>query len=124
MSTPDISFLLQLEQVIAARKADASEHSYTAKLFRAGAARIAQKVGEEGVELALASVTEDREKVVSEAADLLYHMLVCCIDVRPAWPTWSANWSDGTSSRNRSVAQIATSSAGSRRLYCELITWP
>lgn len=76
MSTSDISFLLQLEQVIAARKADASEHSYTAKLFRAGAARIAQKVGEEGVELALASVTGGREDVVSEAADLLYHMLV------------------------------------------------
>jgi phosphoribosyl-ATP pyrophosphohydrolase/phosphoribosyl-AMP cyclohydrolase len=76
MSTPDISFLLQLEQVIAARKAEGSESSYTAKLFRAGPARIAQKVGEEGVELALASVTDEREKVVSEAADLLYHMLV------------------------------------------------
>lgn len=76
MSTPDINFLLQLEQVIAARKTGDSESSYTAKLFRAGPARIAQKVGEEGVELALASVTDEREKVVSEAADLLYHMLV------------------------------------------------
>ncbi len=76
MSTADISFLLQLEQVIAARKVEGSETSYTAKLFRAGPARIAQKVGEEGVELALASVTDTREKVVSEAADLLYHMLV------------------------------------------------
>lgn len=76
MSTSDISFLLQLEQVIAARKTEGSESSYTAKLFRAGPARIAQKVGEEGVELAIASVTEEREKVVSEAADLLYHMLV------------------------------------------------
>ena len=76
MSTADISFLLQLEQVIAARKVEGSEASYTAKLFKAGPARIAQKVGEEGVELALASVTDTREKVVSEAADLLYHMLV------------------------------------------------
>jgi len=76
MSTADISFLLQLEQVIAARKVEGSEVSYTAKLFRAGPARIAQKVGEEGVELALACVTDTREKVVSEAADLLYHMLV------------------------------------------------
>lgn len=76
MSTANLNFLLQLEQVIAARKAESGEASYTAKLFRAGPARIAQKVGEEGVELALASVTETREKVVSEAADLLYHMLV------------------------------------------------
>lgn len=76
MSSPDIGFLLQLEQVIAARKAEGSEASYTAKLFRAGPSRIAQKVGEEGVELALASVTDDRAKVISEAADLLYHMLV------------------------------------------------
>lgn len=76
MKTADIGFLLQLEQVIAARKVEQSEASYTAKLFRAGPARIAQKVGEEGVELALASVTDSREKVVSEAADLLYHMLV------------------------------------------------
>lgn len=76
MSTANLNFLLQLEQVIAARKAESDEASYTAKLFRAGPARIAQKVGEEGVELALASVTETREKVVSEAADLLYHMLV------------------------------------------------
>ena len=76
MSTANIGFLLQLEQVIAARKAEDNEASYTAKLFKAGPARIAQKVGEEGVELALASVTDSREKVVSEAADLLYHMLV------------------------------------------------
>jgi phosphoribosyl-ATP pyrophosphohydrolase/phosphoribosyl-AMP cyclohydrolase len=76
MSTQDIGFLLQLEQVIAARKAESSAASYTAKLFRAGPSRIAQKVGEEGVELALASVTDSREKVISEAADLLYHLLV------------------------------------------------
>lgn len=76
MNTSDISFLLRLEQVIAERKTGSSEGSYTAKLFSAGAARIAQKVGEEGVELALASVTDGRDKVISEAADLLYHLLV------------------------------------------------
>lgn len=76
MSTAQLNFLLQLEQVIAARKAEGAEGSYTAKLFKAGPARIAQKVGEEGVELALASVTDGRDKVISEAADLLYHMLV------------------------------------------------
>lgn len=76
MNTTDISFLLRLEQVIAERKTGNSASSYTAKLFSAGAARIAQKVGEEGVELALASVTDSRDKVIAEAADLLYHMLV------------------------------------------------
>ena len=76
MNTPDIGFLLRLEQVIATRKAESTEASYTARLFKAGPARIAQKVGEEGVELALASVTDTRDKVVSEAADLLYHLSV------------------------------------------------
>lgn len=76
MNPNELGFLLRLEQVIAARRTDSAATSYTAKLFSAGPARIAQKVGEEGVELALASVTETREKVVSEAADLLYHMLV------------------------------------------------
>ena len=58
MNTPDIGFLLQLEQVIAARRAESTEASYTARQFKAGTARIAQKVGEEGVELALASLTD------------------------------------------------------------------
>lgn len=76
MNPNELGFLLQLEQVIAERKTGDSASSYTAKLFSAGAARIAQKVGEEGVELALASVTDSRDKVIAEAADLLYHMLV------------------------------------------------
>lgn len=76
MNASDLGFLLQLEQVIAARRAEGGDKSYTARLFSASPARIAQKVGEEGVELALASVTAERDKVVSEAADLLYHLLV------------------------------------------------
>ena len=76
MSTANLNFLLQLEQVIAARKAESGEASYTAKLFKAGPARIAQKVGEEGLEVALAAATGDTPKVVTESADLLYHLLL------------------------------------------------
>lgn len=50
--------------------------SYTAKLFNAGIAKIAKKVGEEGVETALAAVAEDKTALAQESADLLYHLLV------------------------------------------------
>ena len=66
----------ELDAVIAQRKADASAASYTRKLFDAGIARIAQKVGEEGVETALAAVTADDDALRGEAADLVYHLLV------------------------------------------------
>ena len=62
--------------MVARRKADAPESSYTRKLFDAGIARIAQKVGEEGVETALAAVTADDAALRGEAADLAYHLLV------------------------------------------------
>ncbi len=69
-------FLWQLEQIIAERKRTAPENSYTASLFARGGSRIAQKLGEEGVELAIASVENDRQNIVSESADLVYHLLV------------------------------------------------
>jgi len=73
----DLAFLQTLEEVIAQRLEDASDGSYTARLAAGGIKKAAQKVGEEGVELALAAVGEDdRSRVVSEAADLLYHLLV------------------------------------------------
>ena len=65
-----------LDAVVAQRQAGASEASYTRKLFDAGIARIAQKVGEEGVETALAAVTADDDALRGEAADLTYHLLV------------------------------------------------
>ena len=65
-----------LDAVIAQRHANASDASYTRKLFDAGIARIAQKVGEEGVETALAAVTADDDALRGEAADLTYHLLV------------------------------------------------
>lgn len=71
-----LHFLAQLEQVVSQRLADGDSNSYTRRLVEAGAARVAQKVGEEGVEVALAAVTADADKLVSESADLLYHLIV------------------------------------------------
>jgi len=62
--------------VLEARKGASPEESYTARLLAAGVERVAQKVGEEGVETALAAVTRDDDGVAEEAADLLYHLLV------------------------------------------------
>jgi phosphoribosyl-ATP pyrophosphohydrolase/phosphoribosyl-AMP cyclohydrolase len=65
-----------LDTVVAQRQANATDASYTRRLFDAGIARIAQKVGEEGVETALAAVTADDAALRGEAADLIYHLLV------------------------------------------------
>ncbi len=76
----NLEFLNRLEAVIAERLRDPPEGSYTAELAAAGIAKIARKVGEEGVELALAGVTEDDGRVTAEAADVLYHvMLMLCV---------------------------------------------
>lgn len=72
----DLVFLGALEQVLAERIALRPAGSYTASLVEQGVLRIAQKVGEEGLELALASVAESNQKVVAEAADLIYHLLL------------------------------------------------
>jgi phosphoribosyl-ATP pyrophosphohydrolase/phosphoribosyl-AMP cyclohydrolase len=72
----NMSFLSKLEEIIKSRKSKDENESYTAKLLNGPLRRIAQKVGEEGVETALASVTETDEKLISESADLLYHLLV------------------------------------------------
>ena len=71
-----LAFLSKLEGVIEQRIAENPEGSYTARLFAKGPNRIAQKVGEEGLEVALAAVVESDDKVISESADLLYHLLV------------------------------------------------
>ncbi|MCM8558044.1 bifunctional phosphoribosyl-AMP cyclohydrolase/phosphoribosyl-ATP diphosphatase HisIE [Sphingomicrobium sp. GRR-S6-50] len=69
-------FLATLEAVIAERAEADPDSSYTARLMDKGVKRIAQKVGEEGVEAALAATAGDREELKNEAADLLYHLLV------------------------------------------------
>jgi phosphoribosyl-ATP pyrophosphohydrolase/phosphoribosyl-AMP cyclohydrolase len=71
-----LAFLAELEHIIAARIAEKPEGSYTARLFSQGPRRIAQKVGEEGVEVALASLVEADGALLGEAADLLYHLLL------------------------------------------------
>ena len=72
----ELSFLAKLEGVIEQRALDKPENSYTARLLSKGTTRVAQKVGEEGVEVALAGVTDTNEKVIEESADLLFHLLV------------------------------------------------
>ncbi|HWM65433.1 MAG TPA: bifunctional phosphoribosyl-AMP cyclohydrolase/phosphoribosyl-ATP diphosphatase HisIE [Steroidobacteraceae bacterium] len=71
-----LAFVSTLEAVIEQRIAESPQGSYTARLFADGPKRIAQKVGEEGIEVALAAVVETDDKVVSESADLIFHLLV------------------------------------------------
>ncbi|MCX2683824.1 bifunctional phosphoribosyl-AMP cyclohydrolase/phosphoribosyl-ATP diphosphatase HisIE [Campylobacter sp. MIT 21-1685] len=73
---PDFVFLSRLQKLINERKEGDVEHSYTAKLFQSGMKRIAQKVGEEGIETALAALGQDKKELLNESADLLYHLLV------------------------------------------------
>ena len=72
----ELAFLGELEGTIARRIEDRPEGSYTARLFGEGPGRIAQKLGEEGVELALADVSRDDDAVLAESADLVYHLLL------------------------------------------------
>jgi phosphoribosyl-AMP cyclohydrolase / phosphoribosyl-ATP pyrophosphohydrolase len=71
-----LAFLAQLDQIIRQRMAERPVGSYTTRLLDSGPRRIAQKVGEEGLELALAAVAETDAEVVGETADLIYHMLL------------------------------------------------
>ena len=75
-STPSFSFVSELENVLAARKEADPDSSYTARLYAKGIKRIAQTVGEEGVETALAATVGDLEELKNESADLLYHLIV------------------------------------------------
>jgi len=71
-----LSFLGELEAIVASRIQSAGDGSYTARLVASGIRRISQKVGEEGLEVALAGAGEDDPHLVSESADLLYHLVV------------------------------------------------
>ena len=66
--------------MIISRKGQSADSSYTASLFERGTKRIAQKVGEEGLETALAAATHDKEELVNEASDLMYHLIVLLED--------------------------------------------
>ncbi|MCE9648101.1 MAG: phosphoribosyl-ATP diphosphatase [Parvibaculum sp.] len=82
----DATELDRLFQVIAARKGSDAASSYTAKLIAGGPTLCARKLGEEAIETVIAALGPDRQAVVSESADLLYHWLVtlAALDVEPA----------------------------------------
>ena len=71
-----VGFLATLARIVHQRAQTGDETSYTARLLAEGPAKIAQKVGEEGVEVALAAVTRDKEGCIEETADLIYHLTV------------------------------------------------
>lgn len=72
----DFSFLYQLEQTISDKKIKSSNSSYTSYLYTHGIKRIAQKVGEEGLETALAAISCEKKELINEISDLIYHVLV------------------------------------------------
>ncbi len=69
-------FLEELQQLIHTRKSEMPDNSYTTKLFTKGINKIAQKVGEEAIELIIEAKDHNKELLLNEAADLLYHILV------------------------------------------------
>lgn len=73
---PPLGFLAELDVLVAQRDAERPAGSYTTQLFEGGIRRIAQKVGEEGVETALAAAVQGDEELLGEAADLLFHLTV------------------------------------------------
>lgn len=70
------NFVGRLDALLEQRQQSMPEGSYTTKLFQSGVRRIAQKVGEEGVETALAAVAQDEKDLLNEASDLVYHLMV------------------------------------------------
>ena len=75
----------RLFETVASRKGGDAAESYSAKLFARGTDKIAQKLGEEAVETVIAAVTKDRDGIIGESADLIYHLLVLWTDagIRP-----------------------------------------
>lgn len=80
MSRADIQFIAELESIVRSRMQQDSDESYTARLIASGTKRIAQKVGEEAVELALAATSGSQQETIDEAADLVYHLIVLLAD--------------------------------------------
>lgn len=79
------NFLTQLESVIQDRKDNPSDKSYTTSLFQKGINKIAQKVGEEAVELVIEAKDDDKDLFLNEAADLTYHLLVLLVEKGYQW---------------------------------------
>lgn len=79
MTDSNIDFLATLESIVRQRLEDKPAGSYTAELVAQGEKRVAQKVGEEAIELALATTAGDRNEQLDEAADLIYHLIVLLV---------------------------------------------
>lgn len=75
-----MEILTHLAEIIAARRGAPATTSYTASLLQSGRSRIARKFGEEAIELVVASLSEDKQEITAEAADVLYHLLVLLED--------------------------------------------
>jgi phosphoribosyl-ATP pyrophosphohydrolase/phosphoribosyl-AMP cyclohydrolase len=75
-----LNFLNELFDLIKERKKDLPENSYTTKLFKEGENRIIQKVGEEAVEMVIAAKNKDKNEIINETSDLIYHLFVMLID--------------------------------------------
>lgn len=75
----------KLEDTISQRRKSSAGESYVAKLTAQGRAKMAQKLGEEGVEAVIAAMADDRENMVGEAADLVFHLLVLLADMDLSW---------------------------------------
>lgn len=76
MTSNKMEFLIQLQDIIDQRKSEMPENSYTTKLFKKGINKIAQKVGEEAVELIIEAKDQNDDLFLNEAADLVYHLMV------------------------------------------------
>ena len=76
MASSNIDFLIYLQNLIDSRKKEMPENSYTTKLFQQGINKIAQKIGEEVVELIIEAKDSNPELFLNEAADLVYHLMV------------------------------------------------
>ena len=75
----------RLEAIVAARNVERPENSYTTYLFTSGQDKILKKIGEEATEIVIASKNDDREELIYEVADLMYHLLVLLADHDVAW---------------------------------------
>ncbi|NLZ46973.1 MAG: phosphoribosyl-ATP diphosphatase [Clostridiales bacterium] len=80
-----MSVLLDLEKVVLSRKDTKEEGSYTCYLFEKGIDKILKKVGEESSETIIAAKNRDKEELKGEVADLLYHLMVMCVEQDLAW---------------------------------------
>jgi phosphoribosyl-ATP pyrophosphohydrolase/phosphoribosyl-AMP cyclohydrolase len=102
---PGVGFIGTLADTVAERAAADPATSYTARLIGEGIKRLAQKVGEEGVEVALAATAGDAAELTSEAADLIYHLTVLLEASDSSWPAVIAEL------RRRHSASSATASS-------------